>query len=306
MHKLLQRQLRRFIKGPAPTAEEWSQFLGAVSEAYEASDQDRALLERSLEISSQELTQINENLRQDMATQERLQKTILQTEKMGAIGQLAAGVAHEINNPLGVIFGFAQSLTKRLKPGDPMELPIKSIEREATRCKNLVQDLLTFSRASQIERAPMDLNAAVQASLSLIQAQSKVGRCTITTTLASRLPHIDGNQNQVQQVIINLSNNAFDAMPQGGALVIKTEYIHEIPRSWVCLKVMDTGAGIPSDILPHIFEPFFTTKEVGKGTGLGLSLIYEIVTKHSGTIDVYSRPGHTEFVVKLPTCSTPD
>ena len=169
------------------------------------------------------------------------------------------------------------------------------------RCKDLVQDLLTFSRATHAEKEPMDFNQAVEGALSLVQAQARMEKSEVHKNLTLNLPRILGNKNQIQQVIINLANNALDAMPKGGVLTVKTELLEEKPRSWVCLRISDTGVGITTDVLPRIFEPFFTTKPVGKGTGLGLSLVYEIVKKHSGNVEVQSRPGHTEFCVKIPT-----
>ncbi|MBI4395505.1 MAG: PAS domain S-box protein [Elusimicrobia bacterium] len=236
----------------------------------------------------------------DMRPIKKLQERLLQSEKMAAVGQLAAGVSHEINNPLGVILGFAQGLVRRLSSGDPLELPLKSIEREATRCKNLVQDLLTFSRTTHAEREPMDLNVAVEGAISLIQAQARMDKTDVRRDLSESIPRILGNKNQLQQVVINLANNALDAMPKGGVLSVKTELIEDRPHSWVCLKVADNGFGIAPEIMPRIFDPFFTTKPVGKGTGLGLSLVYEIIKKHSGTIEVQSRPGLTEFIIKFP------
>jgi signal transduction histidine kinase/HAMP domain-containing protein len=236
----------------------------------------------------------------DMRPMQKLQERLLQTEKMAAVGQLAAGVSHEINNPLGVILGFAQGLVRRLEAGNAMEIPLKSIEREAMRCKDLVQDLLTFSRTSNADREPMDLNKAVEGALSLIQAQARMDRAEVQQVLTDNLPRIYGSKNQIQQIIINLAKNALDAMPKGGMVTVKTELEEGEPHSWVCLRVQDTGTGIPQEVLPRIFEPFFTTKPVGKGTGLGLSLVYEIVKKHSGLLDVKSQPGFTEFIVKLP------
>ena len=122
----------------------------------------------------------------------------------------------------------------------------------------------------------------------------------IEKELERGLPAFQGNANQIQQLLINLASNAIDAMPQGGRLTIKTHVLTEARHRWVCLQVTDTGCGIPSDILHRIFEPFFTTKPVGQGTGLGLSLVHEIVKKHSGTIDVQSRPGFTEFRLTFP------
>ena len=239
---------------------------------------------------------VNERTKQLEAAQFKL----VQSEKMSAVGQLAAGVAHEINNPLGVIMGFAQGLANRLKPGDPYELPIKSIEREALRCKNLVQDLLTFSRTSVGDREPQDLNKILEETVTLIASRAKMVNVGIEKDLSQDLPKILCNQNQIQQVIINLTNNAIDAMPQGGNLRISTRLLEENPLSWVSLKITDSGAGIPPAIVSRIFEPFFTTKEVGKGTGLGLSLVHEIVRKHSGSIEVKSRLGETEFHIQLP------
>jgi C4-dicarboxylate-specific signal transduction histidine kinase len=236
----------------------------------------------------------------DMRPMKKLQNRLLQSEKMAAVGQLAAGVSHEINNPLGVILGFAQGLVRRLPPGDGMELPLKSIEREAMRCKDLVQDLLMFSRATHAEKEPMDLNRAVEGALSLVQAQARMDMAEVKVSLARDLPKVYGNKNQIQQVVINLANNAMDAMPKGGTLSVETEMLVDDMRSWVVLKMQDTGVGIPPEVLPRIFEPFFTTKAVGKGTGLGLSLVYEIIKKHSGSVEVQSRPGRTEFTIKLP------
>jgi PAS domain S-box-containing protein len=243
----------------------------------------------------------------DMTERKKLEGAIRQSEKMSAVGQLAAGVAHEINNPLGVILGFAQAVVRRLQPNDPLELPLKSIEKEAVRCKNLVQDLLTFSRVSKVEREPVDLNRAVEGALSLVNAQARMARVEVRRELAADLPRVSGNLNQIQQVIINLANNALDAMEQTGVLLVKTEPLRDGPLSWVCLKVIDNGPGIPPDIQRRIFDPFFTTKPVGKGTGLGLSLVHEIIKKHSATIDVQRRPGNTEFCIKFPVraASTP-
>lgn len=236
----------------------------------------------------------------DVRPMQKLQERLLQTEKMAAVGQLAAGVSHEINNPLGVILGFAQGLCRRLEPGHPMEVPLHSIEREAMRCKDLVQDLLTFSRTSHVEREPMDLNAAVEGALSLVSAQARMDRAEVKPELTPGLPRIFGSKNQIQQIVINLAKNGLDAMPEGGAVRVITELEETGGRAWVCLRVRDHGTGIPPDILPRIFDPFFTTKPVGKGTGLGLALVYEIVKKHSGLLDVKSRPGETEFIIKFP------
>ncbi len=249
----------------------------------------------------QKTTVSRDSLVKEIEERKRLENMMLQSEKMAAVGQLAGGVAHEINNPLGVILGFSQSLVKRLQPGDPYEMPLKSIEREAVRCKNLVQDLLTFSRTSKADREDIDLSEAIEGALSLVMAQSKVKNITVEKDLASGLPKVYANKNQMQQVIVNLCNNAMDAMPNGGNLFLRTRSAFKDGKSGVDIQVQDSGQGIPKDIQAKIFEPFFTTKEVGKGTGLGLSLVYEIVQKHSGFIELESEAGKgTIFTVYVP------
>lgn len=244
-----------------------------------------------------ELSRAFERMRYDLRS---THLKLLQSEKLSAVGQLAGGVAHEINNPLGVIMGFAESALGCVGKGDPLEMPLQSIQREAMRCKNLVQDLLTFSRVSRVELEQIDLNEAIESTLSLFRGQAKMGQFEIRKELALHLPRVLGNPNQIQQIVVNLANNAFDAMGRQGTLAVKTSLLSDNDRTWICLAVSDTGSGIPPEAMPRIFEPFFTTKPVGKGTGLGLGLVHEIIQKHSGTIDVQSRPGFTEFCIKFP------
>ena len=237
----------------------------------------------------------------DLREIRKLQESVLQSEKMGAVGQLAAGVAHEINNPLGIILGFAQSLVKRIKKDDPMAMPLKSIEREAVRCKNLVQDLLVFSRSSATEKGKLDLNAALDGALSLILARAKTQGVEIIRELSPALPPVTANGNKIQQALINLANNALDAMPKGGVLTIGTALSGNRP-GYVRIRVQDNGHGIPKEIQAKVMEPFFTTKEAGKGTGLGLALVYEIVKNHNGSIELESEEGKgTRFTIFLPT-----
>ena len=251
----------------------------------------------------QKTTVSRDALAKEIEERKRLEHMMLQAEKMSAIGQLAGGVAHEINNPLGVILGFSQNVVKRLPPGDPFEMPLKSIEREAVRCKNLVQDLLTFSRVGKPAKEMIDIKEAVEGALSLVLAQSKVKEVELIKEL-QEVPKISANRTQIQQIIVNLSNNAIDAMPEGGKLTICVRKSME--GQGIEMEVRDTGQGIPEDIRSKIFNPFFTTKEVGKGTGLGLSLVYEIVGKHNGKITLESKVGEgTTFHVFLPFESEP-
>lgn len=220
----------------------------------------------------------------------------VQSEKMAAIGQLAAGVAHEINNPLGVILGFAQGMDKRVPEGDPLRLPVASIVREATRCRTLVQELLTFSRATGKSQEPVDLNEVVEACGVILLSSARSHRIELARDLAPGLPRVMANRSQLQQIIVNLGNNAVDATEPGGKVTLRTSGGPEGVR----LEVSDTGSGIPDDVRARIFEPFFTTKDPGKGTGLGLSLVWEIVGQHGGKVDVSSEVGSgTTFTIDL-------
>src|SRR3989339_512655 len=242
-------------------------------------------LRKSLET---EIDNVYEKLERTNNELKTAQNVAMQSEKMAAIGQLAGGVAHEINNPIAVILGFSQVLTKRLLESDANCMPLRSIEREALRCKKLVNDLLTFSRTSKSSMEPIDLNVAIDGALSLVETKAKMRNIGLIRNFDDKLPNITANSNQIQQVIINLCNNAIDAILESasdGQITITTK-CHD---GFIEISVSDTGSGIPEEVRKHLFEPFFTTKEVGKGTGLGLSLVYEIVQKHKGTIEVESK-----------------
>jgi PAS domain S-box-containing protein len=233
----------------------------------------------------------------DISDRRRLEAVARQSEKMSGIGQLAAGVAHELNNPLGVILGFAQALTRRISASDPNADPLRSIEREAIRCRNLVQNLLLFSREHKPGFSLENPVTMLQSALSLVEAQAKVKRVEVRKEIAPDVPVVEMDGNQIQQVIINLCSNAMDAMPDGGVLTVGLG--REEDR--IVLRIADNGSGIPKEIREKIWEPFFTTKAAGKGTGLGLSLVYEIVHKHHGQIDLQSEVGKgTAFSIRLP------
>ena len=271
--------------------------IGMLSESFDAMaahlQNYSEKLEQQVLARTAELQQTVENLKQAKAH-------LSQSEKMSAVGQLAAGVAHEINNPLGVILGFAQAMASELPAGGMRSLPIKSIEREALRCKALVQSLLTFSRTAPPDRVALDINETVAQALTLIEPSAKIVRVAVSTSFAKGLPLVLGNKCQFEQVIMNLAKNALDAMPNGGSLTLSSELVESSPHSWVYLRFVDDGTGIPPGVLSKIFDPFFTTKPLGQGTGLGLSLVSEIMQKHSGMVLVESRPGRTEFTLKLP------
>ena len=229
----------------------------------------------------------------------RSQAVAIQSEKMAGIGQFAAGVAHDINNPVGVILGFAQGLIHRTQETDPLMMPLKSIERETLRCKTLVQSLLAFSRSQKREVTikPEDLRQVVEGALALVETLARVRKIELVRSLTAELGAVPVDAGQIQQVIINLCTNALDAMPQGGKLTVGLAWKNDQAE----ISVQDTGTGIPPEIRERIFDAFFTTKEVGKGTGLGLSLIASIVKNHQGSIDLQSEVGHgSTFTIRLP------
>lgn len=233
-------------------------------------------------------------LMRDLALRE---ERLRRTEKLSALGRLAAGIAHEINNPLGSILGFAQAAAARLSASDALTPPLRAIEEEAVRCRNIVQSLLTFSRQDAGSVEVFDLARAVEETLSMIEAQARVQGVTMQRELEPGLSAA-GDRGQIQQVIMNLCSNAVDAMPEGGRVTIRCG---GTKGGGAFLEVRDEGTGVPPEIRPKIFDPFFTTKEVGKGTGLGLSLVHEIVLRHGGTVDAaFPSGGGSSFRVTLP------
>jgi len=225
------------------------------------------------------------------------QEQLLQSEKLASIGQLAAGVAHEINNPMGVILGFAQGILKTLPEDDPLKKPLATMEKESLRCKRIVQNLLDFARRSEPTPHLTNINKLIDASCELVEHQISLQDVKLVKGYDPALPSIMADPNQLQQVFINIMLNAYQAMPDGGTLYITTRKV----GSELQVIFTDTGTGIPPEKIQNIFDPFFTTKEVGEGTGLGLSVSYGIVKAHGGDIGVESQADKgTTFVIKLP------
>lgn len=248
-------------------------------------------LTRNLEVRiaerTQELEKANASLSESLRRQVEMQDQLIQTAKIAAIGQLAAGIAHEINNPLAVILGFAQGLERRIQD-EKLRMPIESVVREALRCSALVQELLTFSRKPKGHAEVADLNHLLRSAAIMLETKAKIHNIQIILELAEGLSPLMVNKTQVEQVFVNLGTNAIDAMKEGGRLTLRT---FQGEDHMIQVEVIDTGCGIPAEIRSRIFEPFFTTKEVGQGTGLGLSLAHEIISQHGGTIDLDSEIG---------------
>jgi two-component system, NtrC family, sensor kinase len=236
----------------------------------------------------------------DVTEERAMTRGLIETEKMAAVGQLAGGVAHEINNPLGGILAFAQ-LMKRDSGRSPSDLEsLALIEESALRCKRIVESLLRFSRKSQLEdRRPCDLSRCVEDAALLFRTQLKSApQAKLELRLASDIRKIQGDPIQLGQVVLNLLQNALHALPHGvGTLVVETGEQEE--RCY--FRVTDTGTGIEPRHMPHLFEPSFTTKPPGKGTGLGLAIAYRIVEDHGGKFDVQSAVGKgSSFTVFIP------
>jgi two-component system NtrC family sensor kinase len=218
-------------------------------------------------------------------------------EKLASIGRLAAGVAHEINNPLTGVLTFSYLLRDKPNMDAQDREDLDLIIRETSRAADIVRGLLDFARERPVLMERLDLNEVVRRTVRLIANQKKFEKITIDELLQEDLPEVQGDMNQLQQVLLNLSLNACAAMPDGGKLTIRTA----VADDRVVLKVTDTGCGIKPEHLDHIFEPFFTTQDVGKGTGLGLSVTHGIIEQHGGQLEVRSREGEgTTFTIYLP------
>jgi len=227
------------------------------------------------------------------------QEQLLQKEKLASVGQLAAGVAHEINNPLGSVLLYADILRKET-PSDNLQQQedLDMILREATRCKTIVNDLLNFSRQNQVLAQETDLNELLQELAEESGKQHLFEQIEIVTEFNPALPRIQADPLQIRQVFLNLMSNAAEAMPNGGKLSLRT---YAGPSAgMVTAEVEDNGVGISDENMRKLFTPFFTTKPIGKGTGLGLAIIYGIVKMHRGQIGVQSKVGSgTKFTLTL-------
>jgi len=241
-----------------------------------------------------------------------LQGQLQQAQKMEAVGTLAGGIAHDFNNILAVITGFSELALEKTPSGQPVADHLRQVLEAADRARKLVQQILTFSRKAAYAPRPLDLNQVIGEAVSILE-RTLPRMISIELRLAPDLGLINGDATQAEQMLLNLANNAKDAMPEGGRLVIETRNVHldqeftqqhhgTSPGDHVLLMVSDTGQGMDGEILEHIFEPFYTTKEVGQGTGLGLATIYGIVQRHGGCITCRSQPGAgATFNIYLPT-----
>ena len=223
----------------------------------------------------------------DITERKSLEKQLINTEKLASLGTLAAGVAHEINNPLGIMLGFCDLLLEKREPGTLEYNDLKTIERHGLHCKSIVERLLSFARISEETEESCDVNENVESILSVVKHTLNMNDIRLDASLSEDLPKVRFDSRGLQQVMLNLVSNALHAM-EGGEGVLRVESRPGQDGETVELLVSDTGCGIRKEFLQKIFDPFFTTKKVGDGTGLGLSVSYGIVTKYGGTIECAS------------------
>lgn len=241
----------------------------------------------------------------DTTHDHEMRRRLMEADRLAAVGELVAGVAHEVNNPLSSISAFAQLLLGDAQLSASQRESLEIIRAETQRASQVVKDLLAFARRSETERVPLDLNALVARTIRMQQYQFTESAVLVESDLADDLPSVVGDARQLQQVCLNLLTNAVQAMAPrgGGVLAVRTRRA----EGSVQLEIQDSGGGIAPAVREHIFEPFFTTKPEGEGTGLGLSVSYGIVAAHGGTIDVVDTSSTgTTFRVSLPAAATAD
>jgi len=248
----------------------------------------------------------------EVTKQRELEHHVQQQERLAAIGQLAAGIAHDFNNIMAVISLYAGMSLRTTELPEKIYERLETIDQQAHRASDLIQQILDFGRRAVLERLPMELGMFLK-ELAKLLGRTLPENIKIDLVIDSDEYTVNADPTRVQQMIMNLATNARDAMPEGGQLHISLEKVRVAkrksaplpemaPGEWVCITVSDTGCGIPTDALPHIYDPFFTTKEPGRGTGLGLPQVYGIVKQHEGCIDVESQEGKgTTFTIYLPS-----
>lgn len=239
------------------------------------------------------------NLAKDIDQRKMMEHQMSQADKLASIGQFSSGIAHEINNPLGIILGYTQLLMRGENPESEKYQDLKTIEKHVRTCKSIVEDLLNFAQTSKPSQEVVRLNDVIEDVVSFIQQHSKLEKIQIIRDYDQSLPSMFLDEKKIRQVIMNLTMNARHAVGKNGTILISTRNCSDDKQ--VIIEVRDTGYGIEQKNLSRIFDPFFTTKPTGEGTGLGLSVGYGIIKNHGGDIFVKSEPGQeTTFTVVLP------
>lgn len=239
----------------------------------------------------------------DITDRKKMEEQSYYTEKLASLGTLAAGVAHEINNPLAIILGFTDILLEKTPPDSQEYDILKTIEKQATNAKRIVENLLSFVRHKEHKEQLVNINECIETVLDVMNNTITINNIELKKQLQQDLPYVKGNAGELQQVFFNIINNAIYVMKGGGVLTVSTRY----DGHWIEICISDTGCGIDKDHRQRIFDPFFTTKEVGKGTGLGLWVSYNIIKKHNGIITFETKTKEesehtgTRFIIRLPS-----
>ena len=240
-----------------------------------------------------------EAILRDISEKRRAEKYLAQTEKLASIGELASGVAHEINNPLGVIKCYANLMSKATDMDSQQSKDIQIIRKHTDQCQSVVSSLLSFAKTPEPNKTRSQIHMVIDDILSVLEHQMSKGSISVERQYDSRIQELIVDESMIKQVFMNLLLNAIQAMPQGGLIVVQSSLDDQ--DNVITISITDTGIGIPEKYIERIFDPFFSTKDAGKGTGLGLSVSYGIVKQHNGKITAYSDPGKgSTFAVLLP------
>ncbi|MBK9209263.1 MAG: GAF domain-containing protein [Anaerolineales bacterium] len=256
---------------------------------------------QKLQETIRQLRTIEIELNARMEAQRSAENRLIQAAKLAAVGEMAAGIAHELNNPLTTVTGFSELVLEELPDGSAHREELEMVLREARRASDVVRRLLDFSRQGERTRIRADINEVVNDVIALTRHLIHTNNVELRIELNESLPWVSIDHNQMKQVLLNLIHNALQAMPKGGELQVGTSTAKRDERDWVIMSVKDSGIGIKPADQERIFEPFFTTKGDRGGTGLGLSVTYGIITDHGGTIEISSEPDKGSiFAVWLP------
>ncbi|MFW6189586.1 MAG: two-component system sensor histidine kinase NtrB [Planctomycetota bacterium] len=278
----------------APLQDQWGDVMGAVLVVRDLREAKRRIAEaraatRAARAKARELEQANEELT-------RLQAELVQAAKMSSLGRLAAGVAHELNNPLGSILLYSDLVMEDTPEEDPRRENLEKVARQAARCREIVRGLLDFGRAAEGTAAPVDVNVLLERAVGILEGHEMFHDVEAARDLHADLPELQADGRQLQQAFTNIILNAVEAMKGHGRLTLATAPASD--GEGVVVRIADTGCGIPEQDREHLFEPFFTTRD--DGTGLGLAITYGIVERHGGSIEVESEVGRgTTFILTL-------
>jgi PAS domain S-box-containing protein len=269
-------------------------------------DQPPIIVEANHDITARKRAEeeLRENQQKLRDQAEELEQQLIASGRLVSLGQVTASMAHEFNNPLGIIIGFVEDILAGSQPADPHYHSLKIIEEESRRCQKIVQDLMDYGRPTSAEMGPMDLAGAVERSLELVEVHLYKHKVQVVKDLECGLPRIHGDVQQLTQLFVNLYLNAIEAMPDGGTLSVGAR-VSDPPDSKLIVSVTDSGIGMDASELNKIFLPFYTAKKT-RGLGLGLPTCVRIVKNHGGEIKVQSQPGRgTTFEIELPGGAKP-